>query len=250
MEFRKMVFAAAVAAAAAAGAAVRGTVTTANGSQSGMVTWSRASNKYTVEVQRAGGGAMSTDIAEKDVISVSIEKPAAFDQAVRTRNKAALERIVKEYSHLTWDVEAGAVLAELLRSEGDKAGALSICQNIVGSNPQAAWKGSLAPAYWRALLDNDKESILETNLKKAVASGDRFTSGSALLLRGDRIMKNGKTHENARRALLEGYLRVALLYTEEEVRDRLAPEAFSKSADCFEILGYSSKAAEFRSKAR
>ena len=252
MTARNALLALAVSAAAAAGAApapaVKGTVSTANGAQSGMVTWSAASRKYTIQIPM-GTGFTSTEVAERDVTDVTIEKPKDYDSIVRNKNKKKLEEIIKTYSHLKWDVSAAAVLADIKLAEGDRPGALKTCEETVGVNPEAAWKGELAPAYWRALLVNGKSATLEKHVKKAIASGDRFSSGSALIMRGDMIMQGGKTQENAKEALVKGYLRTALLYTEDGVREKLAPEAFAKAAECLEILGYSAKAQEFKSRA-
>lgn len=236
--------------AASAAAAVRGAVTTANGRQEGMVAWSQASRKYTVTQTIAGGGTRSMEVKEAEAVKVEIEKPAQLDAAIKGRNKTALAGIVKTYSHLQWDLPAAAVLADIHLSGKATAEALKVCKDVIAKSPDAAWKGDLAPVYWRALLENNDRAELDRQLAKALKSGDRFSSASALIVRGDMVLRQGATRENARKALLDGYLRVILLYTEDDVVSRLGGVQYEKAARCFELMGYASRAAELRAKAR
>ena len=248
----KKLFLAAVAAgvAVAAQAAARGVVVSGGVRYAGKITWLNASKKYVIETARAGGGAQTTEIKAADVASIQIEKPSAFDQAVKGRNRNVLASIVKEYSHLQWDAPAAAVLCDIYLAEGNKAEALKICEDIVRADPEAGWKGDLAPVYWRSLLANNRTQALERALSSAARGGDRLSSARALVMRGDIIMDSGKSRENARRALLDGYLRAYLLYRENEVASIVGGEAAQKAAVCFDILGQTGRAAEFRTKTR
>ena len=69
---------------------------------------------------------------------------------------------------------------------------------------------------------------------------------SALIGRGDLILASGESAESIRAALVDGYLRVALMYTDGKVADQLRPEALAKSAQCFEKIGQAGRADQMR----
>ena len=73
--------------------------------------------------------------------------------------------------------------------------------------------------------------------------------GAALILRGDMALKAGKeSNDAAKKALIDGYLRVVLTYNEPEVAEQLLPEALYKAAHCFEKLGLSGRADTMRTQ--
>jgi hypothetical protein len=101
--------------------------------------------------------------------------------------------------------------------------------------------------YWRALLRENRTSKLDDFLVQAVKSGNRLASATALLLRGDMILKGGDTQDFHIRALKDGYLRVVTLYrTVKEVQ----PEANYKAAKSLEKLGMTARAQERRETIR
>ena len=239
----------AVAALAAPGA-VTGTLTLENGDvQKGAIRWSAREKAYVMTK-----GKVEQQFKETDVAEIDIEKPDAFDAAVAQVAKGqgaaaipTLQKIVKEYAHLQWDKVAGRYLAEAYIAAGKAEDALKTCQGIISGEPTAANKGELAPAYWNALLALNKTSALEAALSKAAKSGDRFSSGAALILRGDIILKAGnESNDAAKKALTDGYLRVVYLYNDAGVAARLQPEALYKAAHCFEKLGQSGRADSMR----
>ena len=231
---------AAMAAAVALGNAP-GSVTNKSGETlKGMVRWSARDKAYVVANNNSELQVKGTDVAE-----LNIDKPAGFDQAVEKVNGKkdvasaipVLDKIVKGYRRLQWDLVAGRYLAQAYLATGKPDAALQTCQDIIGTDSTAAYKGDLAPAYWSALLALGKTTQLETALSHAFKTGDRYSSGAAFIVRGDMIMKDGnESQDAARKALTDGYLRVVLLYKEESVAAKLRPEALYKAARCFDKL--------------
>ena len=225
---------------------VPGSVTTKSAeTHKGNIRWSTRDKAYVVTK-----GNVELQVKESDVVVLDIDKPAGFDAAADQVQKGqgaaaipALQKITKEYQHLQWDKIAGRYLAEAYIAAGKAEDALKTCQGIVSGEPVAAYKGELAPAYWNSLLALDKTSALESALAKAAKSGDRFSSGAALILRGDIILKAGnESNDAAKKALADGYLRVVYLYNDPAVAARLQPEALYKAAHCFDKLNQSGRA--------
>jgi len=235
----------AVAALTAPGA-VTGTLTMENGDvHKGTVRWSAREKSYVMTKGKIEQQFKATDVAEID-----IEKPAAFDAAVAQVAKGqgaaaipALQQIVKDYAHLQWDKTAGRYLAEAYVAAEKPADALKVCDDIIKGEPSAAFRGELAPAYWSALLSLNRRSPLEKSLERAEKGNDRFSRGAALIMRGDIAMKDGNESADAcKKALTDGYLRVAFLYKDAEVAEKLQPEALYKAAHCFDKLSQSGRA--------
>ena len=249
----KPLIAALCALAALTGSAdVKGKVTLENGdAYSGDVRWSARDKAYVVTK-----GKLETQYKAAEVAKIDIAKPAAFDAAVAQVAKGqaaaaipALQKIVKDYSHLQWDKTAGRYLAEAYVAAEKPSEALKVCQGIIDGEPSAAYKGDLAPAYWSALLSLNKQPQLEKALEKAEKGDDRFSHGAALIMRGDIALKNGnESNDASRKALIDGYLRVVFLYKDAEIADRLQPEALYKAARCFDKLNQSGRADVMRTE--
>ena len=169
-----MMFAAASAiAAVAAPAGITGTITTEAGdTNKGLIRWSARDKAYVI----TKGG-------------VELQVKAA---AVAPRSK-----IVKEYAHLEWDRAAARYLTEAHLAAGNPEKALAAAKEVIDGEKSAAYKGELAPAYWDALLALNRTSTLEDVLAKAASSGDRYSSGMALVKRGDLIFKAGGESSDA-----------------------------------------------------
>ena len=248
----KIIIALCAVATLAVSGAVTGTITTENGEKhKGAVSWSAREKAYVVKA-----GKFESQYKETDVAEVDIDKPAAFDAAVAQVAKGegsaaipALQKIVKEYAHLQWDKAAGRYLAEAYVA-ADRAGdAKKVCDDIIKGEPSAAYRGELAPAYWSALLSLNRRADLEKNLQKAEKGNDRFSRGAALIMRGDIALKDGNESADAcKKALTDGYLRVWLLYKDEEFADKLQPEALYKAAHCFDKLNHSGRADAMRTE--
>ena len=238
-----------------AAVAVNGTVVTETGRKSGQIRWSGRTKTYVIS-QKMGATMVDVEVKASDVTELEIPEPAglaaAAQQVDHGQGAAAigvLTKIATDYAHLQWDKVAGGYLAQAYLSANNAAKALETCEKIVAEDPTAAYKGDLAPAYWAALIKMNRKSTLEAALNKAATSGDRFSSGAALIARGDfEYADGGENVEAAKKALVDGYLRVALLYGDADVGPRLRPEALYKAAKCFEKMGQTSRAANCRSE--
>ena len=231
---------------------ITGTITDAQGPHKGVVRYSLKSKTYFVTAKQ-GGGVLESEIQPADVISMDITEPAGWAQAVAKVEKgqatAAINYfagIVKAYNHLQWDLRAARYLANAYLASGNADKALESCTSVVRADPEAAYKGELAPIFWKVLVKLGKKDQLEKLLVKAAASGDRYSSGAALIGRGDLILASGESAESIRSALVDGYLRVALMYTEGKIAEQLRPEALAKSAQCFEKIGQAGRADQMR----
>ena len=253
----KIAAAAAVVLAASSVWAVTGTIKTSNNDQkTGDIKWQRSSKSYVLTFKK-GKTDVSAEYPLADVVKLDVDKPANYDKLVEMVARgqgggaiAGLTAIVNEYKMLQWDKEAGRYLVEAYLSANNPQKAFEVATGIIGDDKSSAWSGDLAPAYWQALLKLGKNTQLENCLRKAATSGDRASSAAALVMRGDVILANGgDTPDTYRQALVDAYLRVALMYTDEPCRAARA-SAMQKAASCFDKLGMAARAEGMRAQAR
>jgi len=192
------------------------------------------------------------EIPFADMKELKISRPKALDEAekmVREGKESmaipALEKLATDYLMLTWDRPATRLLAEACIKTGDFDKAIRFCEIIIKIEPDTAFLGEFAPAYWQALLKKGNTNKAEDLMVKAIKSGDRLASAFALIMRGDMILATGETSENAKKALRDGYLRVVALYTTERAA---RAEALYKAAKCFEKSGQIQRADSFRTE--
>ena len=236
----------------AAAGDIMGTITDAQGPHKGVVRYSLKSKTYFV-TKKQNGAVMEVEIAPADVTEMDIAEPAGWDQAVANVEKGRAAAsinyfagIVKQYNHLQWDLRAARYLADAYLASGNADKALESCTAVVRADPETAYKGELAPIFWKVLVKLGKKGQLEKLLVKAATSGDRYSSGAALIGRGDLILAGGESADSLRAALVDGYLRVALMYTDGKIAEQLRPEALAKSAQCFEKIGQAGRADQMR----
>lgn len=228
-------------------AAPTGTVYANGGSAKGTLRWMNSKKAYTVTNAKG----MTTEYPADDVDSVEVDRPKELDAAIKKVKAgsaaaaiADLDKIVKEYGHLTYDVEATQWLAEAHLKQGNTKEALKACEAIIRNNAEAAYKGAMATAYWRALNKDGQGSKLSLLLDKAVASGDDDVAAAALVARGNAAMERGSNRANCEEALRDGYLRVILLYADNS-RDAYA-EALYMGAKAFDGMGQGNRANKLR----
>lgn len=245
---------AASAAVSATAADIIGSITDAQGTHKGVVRYSMKSKTYFVQTKQ-GGAMLEVEIAPADVTAMDIEAPAGWDKAVERVEKGQgasaikyFDSVVKMYNQLQWDLRAARYLADAYLTMGSVDKAEEACKAVVRANPEAAFKGEFAPIFWKVLIQLGKKDQLEKLLAKAAASGDRYSSGAALIGRGDLILASGESAESVRAALVDGYLRVALMYTDGKIAEQLRPEALAKSAQCFEKINQAGRADQMRAE--
>ena len=232
--------------------AIQGTVSTDVESVTGDVKWHARDKKYVIEK-----GKITKEFKLADVTSLDIPKPAGYDKAVQAVENGqgasavgTLTKIVADYRMLQWDKPAGRYLAFAHLAAGNAQKAYDVCSPIVAEDKTAGYSGDLAAAYWQALLKLGKRDELEKLLKKAASSGNRQASAAALVMRGDIIVAaSHDAPEELKRALRDGYMRVALMYQDAEcVRER--QEALRKAAGCFDKMGQAARAENLRAQAK
>lgn len=231
-----------------AAAQIQGVITTPEGRKiEGAIKWKVREKAYGIT---AKGGNVELEMAPANIADLAIPRPRELDAAIANiqQGNAALavpvlEKLATDYLMLQWDTVATRYLAEAHLKSGEADKALRVCEKVIGVNPDAAYLGEMAPAYWQALLKLDRLSKVEELLAKAIKSGDRGASAAALIMRGDVILTTGETQEITKKALRDGYLRVVTLYKSER---SVQAEALYKAAKCFEKLGQSSRADQMR----
>ena len=232
--------------------AIPGTVSTGAESFTGDVKWRGRDKKYVIEK-----GKITKEFDLADVTRLDIQKPQGYDKAVAAVEGGqgstaipVLTKIVADYRMLQWDKPAGRYLAMAHIAAGHAKEALAVCEKIIEEDKAAGWSGDLASAYWQALLKLGKTEQLEGLLKKAATSGDRQSSAAALVMRGDIILQGANDAPAAlKQALTDGYMRVALMYQDQECR-RERGEALLKAAACFDKLGQAARAENLRAQAK
>lgn len=216
----------------------------------GKIRWLPAKKLYVITQTRQGGQSFDIELSPDLVEKVAVAEPAKLKpaiSAVKSGNAASavpvLQEIVKTYAMLHWDEPAARYLAEAQLASGDAVGAIATCETLAKAKPELAYIGEVAPTYWQALLKTNKMAKLEDLISKAIATGDRYASACALIMRGDMLLEQKKGLD----ALKDGYLRVVILY--EGVKE-VQPEALFKAARAFDSLNQSSNAEKMRSKLR
>lgn len=228
----------ALAAVASSAWAVPGSLTVGSSQYKGDIVWKASSSSYAVTDPKTKA---TKEYPLDQVAGLNIPAPNKFDNYVASGDVKELERIVKEYRMLDWDKKAARALVRAYLKSGKAEKAYETAQNIMKDDKTAAFKGDLAPAYWEALDALGRDKQLENCLRKAVSDGDRTSSAAALVMRGNLLAKS-----DARKALVDAYLRVALLYTEREcLQPRL--EALDKCVECFNKLNMNKRADDMRS---
>ncbi len=237
--------------------AIQGTLTPDGGAPiRGDIKWKPASKKYTIEYKK-GPSVISGEFTPQEVASLDIPAPAALDKAVELvaagQGASAipmLAKIAAEYKMLVWDKPAARHLVDAYLAANNPQKAEEVARGIIADDKDAAFTGEFAPSYWQILLKLGKTSQLENLLKKAVATGDRATSAAALVMRGDIILaQGGDNADTYNKALVDAFLRVGLMYTDEPCREVRAT-ALMKAAQCFDKLHQASRAEDMRARAK
>ena len=234
--------------AGAAMAQIAGSVvTTENKTMTGTIKWKVREKVYAITTANK----VEIELAPANISELQIPKPKELDAAIASVQQGSaaaavpvLEKIAADYLMLQWDTVATRLLADAYVKAGEPEKAIHVCEKVIASNPEAAYLGEMAPAYWQALLKAGRTSKVDDLLAKAIKSGNREASAYALTMRGDVILASGETNEIAKKALRDGFLRVVTLYKSEKAAQ---PEALYKAAKCFEKLGQSARADQMRS---
>lgn len=207
----------------------------------GNISYSTSSRSYTIVV-----GNMTFTLRADDVAQVLTQKPKELDAAVakiRGGQYAAaigeLRTIMAEYKGLGWDNEAARWMLECYLKLKNPGEVERIYDHIRASDPNRELPEHLVRLYWDALIELKKFAKLEKEISLLIGASSRKLSALACMVRGDIRYKQGKLKE----ALVDGYLRVALLY--KDIKE-LQPEALKKCVKCFKELGQHSYSEKMR----
>jgi tetratricopeptide (TPR) repeat protein len=204
------------------------------GSARGMVRYMGASKAF--KVTSVKGNVTQTVQASEVERVILVKQPAQLAQAVAAvkagRYATAigpLKSIKDEYEMFGPDVVAAQYLAIAYLNTGKSAEAVRMCEDVLRGNPKAADSGQFAGIYWDALLKEKKYATLRRILDDAIQTGARSVAAVALVKRGDMDMEKGE----AKKALLDGYLRTVLLFQDIKA---IQPEALYKAMKAHEAV--------------
>ncbi|MBL7076583.1 MAG: hypothetical protein ISS31_03835 [Kiritimatiellae bacterium] len=226
-------------------AAVKAVITKTGTGQklTGKVKWLATTKKYSIMPE---GSPVEYKLDPSDVADIRVAKPAELDAAVKQvvagRYASALpvlEKIMKDYTMLQYDVVAAQYLAQAYLKTKDPRKAVSMCDRVAGSNPQALENPGFAGIYWQGLLETEQYMKLDKALAVAIKGESRELAAVAQLRRGDIAKQKGNLDD----ALIDGYLRTVIFFQGIKT---VQPEALYKAAKCFEEKGQHSYAEKMR----
>jgi len=210
----------------------------------GIIKWQPASKVYLVTDPKT---AVQVRVPLSEVAKIEVKDPPELEPAAKLVSGGQpalaipnLEKILKDYEMLGPDIKAARWLAEAYMKQNDPKKAVAMCDRIISVNP-AAVSGDLAFLYWEALLADNQMARLRKAVSDAIAQGNRAVAAKALIMRGNIEKKQG----NLKEALVDGYLRVVVLF--QDVKE-VQPEALYEAAKCFEALGQLSNVEKMRKK--
>jgi hypothetical protein len=195
------------------------------------IRWLPSAKKYTVRTDK-----MSTEVMADEVASLEITRPKELDKAIKDKDIAVLKEIVEAYNNLQHDLEAAQHLCDIYLDKGQYDDIVKLVEGKAKNDETLEYQGVLAPRYWAALIEKGKGSELERQIKKALNSDDEETVASAYVARGNLAMKKGSNAVNCREALINGYLRVILLYP--RTGSEAYAEALYKGGQAFVGMGH------------
>ena len=224
--------------------AIKGTVVkSGNERMKGDIRWQQSKKEYLITT-----GGITMTLKPSQVAKIIVPKPAGFDKAVKDveakRYDAALpvlEKIMNDYKMMDWDVKATKYAAAAQLGMKNPAKAILLCEKLIRNNPKAAYQGSVAEIYWKALVEGDRKATLRKIMAKAIKEGPRELVPLVQIRRADVDMKE----RNYEKALVDGYLRTVYFFESDK---KYAPEALYKAKLCFEQLNEPTNAEKMRKK--
>ncbi len=210
----------------------------------GVVRYLPASRSYEITARGATREMPASDVAEV----ILDEEPEGFSRALRDvearRYQQAipvLSRIVEDYAMFGPDRQAGSALILAYIRTDRSSEALRIAETMIRRDSRLERDPAFAAVYWEALLEEERLSTLRTAIREAIQSGPRDLAAVGLLRRGDLQTREGRHRE----ALINGYLRVVLLF--RDVGD-VQPEALYKAIRAHEKINEVSYAERWRQR--
>lgn len=163
------------------------------------------------------------------------DRPAELDQArqhMQARRYdqviSTLEGVVTRYRHLSWDMEALAMIGQANNAKGDHAAALSAYERLFQHAPRRREDPNMRWGYYEALLGAEQLDRLENYLNEIISEGKRSEAARAQIMRGDVKRKRGMTEDG-----LLDYLRTVVLFKAES---EVQAEATFKAAEALDAM--------------
>lgn len=218
--------------------------------RTGEIRWVATAKEYVFGFRATPSATTMSEIRYKpaQIAQLKVETPPAYAQ-IRTQLQStnpdaaitALNKIVTDYRMLQWDTLAARDLAVLHNNAKRWDETIKLGSGFERDNPDAVSTSTFAPLYWTALQQAGKDTAkIPKWIDTAVAAAPRAVAAAALNVRGDMLRTDNQTKKDA---LVDGYLRVALLYgTEKEAN----AEALFKAAQVFNELGQTAYAEKMR----
>lgn len=209
----------------------------------GMVKWQATTKQYVIQPD---GSPVQFKLPPSDVAEIQVAEPAELAPAIKqvqagsyTAALPVLEKVLKDYTMLQYDVIAAQYLAQSYLKTKDPRKAVTMCDRVVRSNPKALENPGFAGIYWQGLLETEQYLKLDKALTIAIKGGSRELAAVAQLRRGDIARQKGDLDD----ALIDGYLRTVIFFSSIK---NVQPEALYKAAKCFEEKGQHSYAEKMR----
>lgn len=221
------------------------TIVLQNGRQAqGEVRYLPASRSYELRVNGTIREVSLSDVAEIRLA----QPPSGLNEALRNVERgryqqaiSTLRTVVEDYAMFGPDREAGKALIRAYLRTDRSSDALSTAESLIRRDSRIEDDPAFATVYWEALLEEERLSTLRGAIGDAIQSGSRDLAAVGLLRRGDLEMRE----ENYREALVNGYLRVVLLFRDVGL---VQPEALYKAIQAHEELNEVSHAERWRQR--
>jgi hypothetical protein len=222
------------------------TIVLRNGQRAtGIVRYMAASRSYEISVPNGP----TREIRADEIANVILaQPPAQLETALQAVQRAnyqqaipILTTIVADYAMFGPDIQAGEALLQAYVRSSRAEEAVRVGDEIIRRNPEAQQRAAFAGAYWEALLELGRTAALRTAIEGAISSGSRELAAAGLLRRGDLEMRDNRPRE----ALVDGYLRVILLFRDIAI---VQPEALFKAIRAHEALNEVAYAERWRQR--
>jgi tetratricopeptide (TPR) repeat protein len=200
--------------------------------EQGLVRYLQASRVFEIQIGQATRERRLDEVAQVVLAQQPADLQTALSQVRRGQNQEAipvLTRITEEFAMFGPDVEAGAALLRAHLRSGRAGEAIRVGESLMRRNPRMERQAGFASVFWEALIAEKRLDALRTSLQEAIQSGSRDLAAVALLRRGDLEMLDRRPRE----ALVDGYLRVVLLFRDIAP---VQPEALFKAIKAHEEL--------------
>lgn len=138
-----------------------------------------------------------------------------------------LQKIIREYANLDWDLRAMAKLAEAQVAAGKAEDGVATYEDLFRKS-EAASASEIRWDYYQALIGAKRYNKVEVALKKEMASKSRSDAAHAQILRGDVLLNQGDIQGAAM-----DYLKTVLLFQKES---DVQAEALYKAGDALKRM--------------